>query len=352
MELLKLSSNYIPSLDGIRAVSVFLVLLSHAGYGNFLPGGFGVTVFFFLSGFLITTLLIKEYKTTKHISYSQFFVRRFFRLFPPLLLCLLLVYLATFYGIVGGQISLEGLLAQVFYLANYSAIFNWQGPIPDGLGVLWSLAVEEHFYLVFPFLFYMLLHKLGRVKTVYILVFLCGVVLLWRNYLVLIEQVSQTRTYYATDTRIDSILFGSILALTCNPIHKNANSKLNLKAIVLIFSSIVLLLFTFTYRSETFRETFRYSIQGIALMPLFYYSIKSFENPFFSWLNWQWLKKFGVFSYCIYLVHHVIIKALKHHGIDDIPTVIILTIVLSSFFAYVVDKYVDVHFRKLREKFR
>jgi len=88
----------------------------------------------------------------------------------------------------------------------------------------------------------------------------------WRGYLVLAEGVSSIRTYYASDTRIDSILFGCILALS-------------------------LLIFSLIYREEVFRETLRYTLQGIALMPIFYYAIKNNKNPLFDWLNHSLIKK-------------------------------------------------------------
>src|SRR5262245_8347810 len=82
----------IPSLDGIRALSVIIVMLSHVGYGDIVPGGLGVTVFFFLSGYLITTLMLSEYRRTGAISIANFYLRRAFRLLPPLLVTLLIAY--------------------------------------------------------------------------------------------------------------------------------------------------------------------------------------------------------------------------------------------------------------------
>src|SRR6185437_16099343 len=83
-------SLYIPSLDGIRALSFFLVFFSHAGLGDLVPGGFGVSVFFLLSGFLITTLLRLEFARNKRISLSHFYLRRVLRILPPLYVTLAL----------------------------------------------------------------------------------------------------------------------------------------------------------------------------------------------------------------------------------------------------------------------
>lgn len=345
--------NYIPSLDGIRAISVFLVLFSHAGLGHILPGGLGVTTFFFLSGFLITTLLMSEYTRNNQINFKYFFLRRFYRLFPPLAITLLVAYLLCFSGLLGGGISWQGLLAQIFYLANYHVIFSWIGDIPNGTGVLWSLAVEEHFYLFFPILLYFALAKLSKVNIVVMLASLCLIVLCWRIYLVFIEHAAHIHTYYSTDTRVDSILYGCIMALIWNPIDKAKLEKFDGKAWALMLAAVLLLLASLLIRGDVFRETLRYSIQGLALIPIFYYSIRCSEHWLFHWLNWSWMRKLGVYSYFIYLIHLVVIRFLEYNNIThSILLVIVLSSIISIAFAFVVDKYIDVHFASLRRKYR
>src|ERR1700760_1167480 len=92
------SRAVIPSLDGLRAVSISIVLVSHAGYGDVVPGGLGVTIFFFLSGYLITTLLMDEREGSGRIYIGKFYLRRVFRLFPPLLLTLIIAYSLLIFG--------------------------------------------------------------------------------------------------------------------------------------------------------------------------------------------------------------------------------------------------------------
>src|SRR5215471_14948655 len=145
-------SLYIPSLDGIRACSVMVVFAAHAGLRGLIPGDFGVTVFFFLSGYLITTLLRIEHEQTGAISFRAFYLRRVLRIFPPFYLAL---GAATLVWVLGGldrpPFSVGGLLQQVFFLTNYNILQNgwWFGHAP-GTFIFWSLAVEEHFYLAFP----------------------------------------------------------------------------------------------------------------------------------------------------------------------------------------------------------
>ena len=141
----------IPSLDGLRAIAVLIVLVSHSGYGETVPGGLGVTIFFFLSGYLITTLILDEQTRTETINVRHFYLRRAFRLLPPLLITLAIAYTLVAAGLLGGGFSWGGLTSQLFYFANYYGIFfAHENSIPDGTGILWSLAVEEHFYIVFP----------------------------------------------------------------------------------------------------------------------------------------------------------------------------------------------------------
>src|SRR5262249_32843144 len=97
-------NGVIPSLDGLRAISISIVLVSHAGYGSVVPGGLGVTIFFFLSGYLITTLLMDERERFHRIDIGKFYLRRMFRLFPPLLLTLVIAYSLVLLGLLDGGI--------------------------------------------------------------------------------------------------------------------------------------------------------------------------------------------------------------------------------------------------------
>src|SRR5215472_10698431 len=98
----------IPSLNGLRAISISIVMVAHAGYGNVIPGGLGVTIFFFLSGYLITTLLMDEYDRSDRINIGKFYLRRIFRLFPPLLVTLIIAYSLEVLGLLDGGISWAG----------------------------------------------------------------------------------------------------------------------------------------------------------------------------------------------------------------------------------------------------
>jgi peptidoglycan/LPS O-acetylase OafA/YrhL len=140
----------IPSLDGIRALSFLIVFVAHDNFKP-VPGLFGVAVFFFLSGYLITTLMRIEIENTGTISIEGFYLRRAFRILPPFYIVLLLIILVVKAGVLPGYYDSADLTASVLYVTNFWNIYAHPIQMP-GFNIFWSLAVEEHFYLVFPFL--------------------------------------------------------------------------------------------------------------------------------------------------------------------------------------------------------
>jgi peptidoglycan/LPS O-acetylase OafA/YrhL len=214
--------GYRPGLDGLRAVSVMAVLFYHADFAWF-PGGFlGVEVFFVVSGFLITSLMVEERLGTGHVDLKQFWIRRARRLLPAVYLLLAVVSVAALVvyrdasGRLGGDI-----IAALLYVSNW-----WQIHLQDSyfaaagrpplLKHLWSLAVEEQFYLIFPPLFALAWMKFGRRKTRYGLLFLalCSAVEMAVLYT---PGKDPTRVYMGTDTRAAGMLLGAVLAISWAP---------------------------------------------------------------------------------------------------------------------------------------
>lgn len=315
------SGEYIPSLDGMRGISIILVVISHLGFGNWVPGGLGVTIFFFISGFIITRLLISELNSDNHVNLKAFYVRRLFRLAPALLMYVLIANLA--FLMLGRAIPLEDSMATVFYLANYWHIYHgWGGTTVENtyspLGIVWSLAVEEHFYLFFPALVLVFkdrLKNLGR-----IIVFICILVLLWRCYIIYTQDVisfESVRTYKATDTRIDSILFGCLLSIWVASSTANIKNSFSwviraLGSAGWIIAGSVLLLLTLLLRTPEFRETIRYTIQGLALLAIFYGLYVSGQSGVIKKvLEARVLVWVGKISYSLYLYHWLVIVVLK-----------------------------------------
>ena len=158
---------YLPGLDGMRAIAVVGVMIYHAHH-DWLPGGFlGVEVFFVISGYLITLLLMGEHERSSRVDLRQFWARRFRRLLPALyaVLTLVAVYIAAFYAVAREQ-TRGDFVAGIFYVSNWYQIFSGQGYGASEAFVplrhLWSLAVEEQFYLVWPLVMTLILRRSRR----------------------------------------------------------------------------------------------------------------------------------------------------------------------------------------------
>ena len=296
---------HIPSLDGLRAVSFLIVFVAHSHITLRVPGGFGVTVFFFLSGFLITTLMRLERQSTGTVDIGHFYLRRVLRILPPFYAILALGVALTALDVLPGELKLSAMLAQVFHIANYWFIFNGSDGVPAGTVPYWSLAVEEHFYLGFPLLYVVLTQYLGRRSQAAALWSLCAVICAWRCYLVISGGVAEERTYMGSDTRFDSILFGCALAVGLNPVIDPPLGQDWVWKWISTPAALLALAFTFWYQEPWFRETTRYSLQGLALTPLFVTAIRFPEWLPCRVLNARPVAFFGVLSYSLYLAHQM-----------------------------------------------
>ncbi len=346
------SKFYIPSLDGLRTVAFLIVFLSHAKVVEIFPGGFGVTIFFFLSGYLITTILRREYDRYQAIDFKLFYTRRILRIWPSFYLVLFLGTGLTLLGFLHGEIRLSAFLSQCLHYYNYYNIFYPNGTAP-GSGVYWSLAVEEHFYLLFPLL-YLALRKLRvtRRRQMLILWGLCLVVLLWRCLQVYAFGASTDRISYATDTRADSILFGCALAVNNNPMLDEQHYSKKTWNYFLLPIGIILLIFSFLYRSPEFQQTFRYTIQGIGLYPIFITAIRFPHWGLFPLLNLNWMRFLGVLSYSLYLVHYIVIFAVQIYlpQLHKVPQAAI-ALLISLGLAYTIYQFIELPLGQLRKKF-
>lgn len=205
--------GYLPSLDGLRGVSILAVMAFNT-QPLFIKGGFvGVDIFFVLSGFLITTLLVQNFNRTSGIGLKHFYFRRALRLFPALfaLLIFYAVYAFLFQPADKAVMTLKGELYTLFYVANWVQVPP-NSTHMGGLSHAWSLSVEEQFYIIWP-LFLLLLLKL-KSKRVMILILLSLVTIsvslnvwFWQT------GVPYLRMYFGSDTRANEILIGCIAAL-------------------------------------------------------------------------------------------------------------------------------------------
>jgi peptidoglycan/LPS O-acetylase OafA/YrhL len=360
----------IASLTGIRAVAVMIVFMGHSGI-PYSAAPLGVTIFFFLSGYLITTLLRREFDRTGTISLRAFYLRRACRILPPLYIVLILAGLLTLAGAMQYQhLRLGACLSQFLFFANYHTLqTGWSGVqtgTPPGTDALWSLAVEEHFYLLFPVCYLMLCRYLPSPrKQAVVLAAVCGAVLVWRVVLIVGLHTSFDRTYVGTDTRIDSILFGCILGILGNPVFDtdDARSRVGrvgrLWAPVLAPFALIALLLVYPwpgnlgpalFRHTSISGTAQYTIQGLALIPIFIVAVRFANWGVFRLLNHPAIVLVGTLSYSIYISEEVI-NALIH---QDVPagrlTHGVMYLVLTFGFAYLMYLAVERPFGRIRRR--
>ncbi|MBV9048555.1 MAG: acyltransferase, partial [Solirubrobacterales bacterium] len=208
---------YAPGLDGVRALAVTAVVLYHARV-PWLPGGFlGVDVFFVLSGYLITSLLLAEYRRAGRIDLSRFWIRRARRLLPAALLVIVVCLIVEAVFLRGNLGAFRGdALASVLYVNNWHQIFAGQSYFaafgrPSLLEHYWSLSVEEQFYVVWPLVLvggFAISRRRWVVGAAVAAVFISMVLMALLYH----GGVDASRAYYGTDTRAAPLMIGAILA--------------------------------------------------------------------------------------------------------------------------------------------
>jgi peptidoglycan/LPS O-acetylase OafA/YrhL len=301
----------IDALDSLRAISVILVIYSHSIqllHGRYLPGSFGVTIFFFISGFIITRLLLNE----ENIDLKSFYLRRSFRLLPALLVFMAISTLLI--SLSGYTIPLADDSAVLLYYANYHSIaphdFAVYGNnmVKSPYTVTWSLAVEEHFYLFFPLLL-IACRKNMRLALLSLCTFVVGV-LIWRAYLVYgIGHLPQYRTEMGSDTRMDSIVYGCILSVLMYEANrsKRVNDALDsLSGNAGLTIGLLLLMASLLCRGADLNDTLAHSIQGLGLIAIF--TSLFWRNPqrqLGRLLENKLLVSIGKMSYSLYLYHYL-----------------------------------------------
>lgn len=345
------SNLFIPSLDGMRAIAFLVVFVAHSLPHRVLPGGFGVAIFFFLSGYLITTLLRAEAERTGTISLKQFYLRRVLRIFPPCYLTIVIVATLARVGVVYNVESYKSLFAGFLYFSNFWNILGW-GNLPAGLGILWSLAVEEHYYLIYPLLYAWFVRRgVGRNRQAVVLLLLCGLVLVWRCYRAMVMHSSWENIYEGTDTRFDAILFGCVLGMVANPVLGDRVEWLERNARRWAAYGLVLIVATFAYRNQAFRDTIRYTLQQVALMPIFFLIIRPERNWITRVLEGKWLRHLGVLSYSMYLIHHTLFHNFYHYRQ---PTVLLVIAIfaLTVVYAQAMRTFVELPIQRWRARNR
>ena len=227
-------SRYIPSLDGLRAFAVLAVIAYHMGMPWATGGLLGVTIFFVLSGYLITSLLVIEFQGTGRINLPDFWLRRIRRLFPAIVFSVVTIaVLCTIFDHALLTKLRPDVLPSLLFFNNWWQIFHNVSYF-DALGSpspvthFWSLAIEEQFYLIWPVLLFIMM-KLGVKKRVLSIMTLVLALLSAIDMAVLFDPHGDpSRVYYGTDTRAFSLLIGAWLAFVWPSNQLGATDSVNI----------------------------------------------------------------------------------------------------------------------------
>lgn len=340
----------IRSLDGVRALAVIIVFIGHGRTAPSLwPGHVGVTIFFFLSGYLIVTLLRRETEKTGTLSIGKFYLRRILRILPPAYVAISLAVILAAIGAIEPAGDLWGVLAEVFNYTNYYIVIHGREGLPPETSQLWSLAVEEHYYLVIPAALLMMLRRLTRQQIGWTLLGIAGLVVLWRIVLG-VSGGSFDRLYVSTDSRIDSLLVGSAMALLWNPALQDQLPRrlvasmgwlAGVAAVAFVASSLV--------EVQAFRLGVADTIQYVCLIPIFWYIVSSGNTAVAKILNLRWVRRLGVLSFSIYLLHRIALGLVEHLDAAPIATDL-AALALSIGAAATVYELVEKPCRRLRQR--
>jgi peptidoglycan/LPS O-acetylase OafA/YrhL len=352
----KLAGSRLPCLDGLRAIAAYLVVLAHIGILQRLApdnwGPFAVNIFFVISGFLITFLLIREFEKNSKVSIRKFYLRRTLRIFPAFYVCwgFTLVLGIAFHRKFGPWEP----VATFFYMGDYYRAFH---DSPNLLmGIAWSLGIEEKFYLLWPMVFVALAGRWAKLFKCC----LAGVGLIWLNKLVLMHVVHPPYRYfeYAFDTRGDVILVGCALALATRLPRAQAWFAAVARRPGWMLPTIGLLIGTVVAVSPENRDVipayFTYVMAAqIVLLPILFVQLISWSHvPFVRALDSKIARTLGDLSYGIYLYHYPLLwlarRFLQSHIRFSIFVLVELLLPLLA--AYLSRRLVEEPFLRLKDR--
>ena len=350
--------RYITGLDGIRAIAVIMVLSYHLKLSLFKSGFLGVTVFFVLSGYLITGILISEVEEEGTIDLKNFWLRRIRRLVPAVMsMAVVIIFVSAVVNRVIFTKGCKDFLASVLGFNNWWQIFNKvsyfeAAGVPSPFTHCWSLAIETQFYLIYP-LILLGIYKLaksrgeGRAKRgllfagVTLLLALISVILM----IVLFDpQQDASRVYYGTDTRAFSLLFGALLAILWDyrMVPRRLSASVNMVlgsvsfAVLLVMTIAINGSSNFWYRGGQF--------VGTILTVLVIYTVSGRKTWLSRFLSNPVLKWIGDRSYSIYLWHYPIILLISK-GIKASWWITLIEIVLSVVLAELSYRFIETPIR-------
>jgi peptidoglycan/LPS O-acetylase OafA/YrhL len=332
-EPVKRNQRYMPGLDGLRAVAVLAVIAFHLGFG-WAPGGLlGVGIFFTLSGYLITDILLSQLSRRGHIRLGRFWLARARRLLPALFAMLIIVVAwVTIFGPAQPRQFRDGVVASALYVSNWQLIFGDVSYFarfapPGPLNHLWSLAIEEQFYLVWPFILLLGVKVVRetplrsgvrpRLAVATLLLALVSAILMAVLYH---PSLDPSRVYYGTDTRAFELLFGAALAMVwpsrkLSPrIAAGARNTLDGLGVAGLVVIALMIWQSDQYSSFLYRGGFiLLSIATVMVVAALAHPASRL-GPVLGWKPLRWI---GVRSYGIYLWHFPVIVLTTPGGVAN-----------------------------------
>lgn len=350
--------RYITGLDGIRAIAVIMVLAYHLKLALFKSGFLGVTVFFVLSGYLITGILISEVEEEGTIDLKNFWLRRIRRLVPAVMsMAVVIIFVSAVVNKIIFTKGCKDFLASVLGFNNWWQIFNKvsyfeAAGVPSPFTHCWSLAIETQFYLIYPLILlgiYKLVKSRGEGRAKRGLLF-AGVTLLLALISVILmivlfdPQQDASRVYYGTDTRAFSLLFGALLAILWEyrMVPRRLSASVNMVlgsvsfAVLLVMTIAINGSSNFWYRGGQF--------VGTILTVLVIYTVSGRKTWLSRFLSNPVLKWIGDRSYSIYLWHYPIILFISK-GIKASWWITLIEIVLSVVLAELSYRFIETPIR-------
>lgn len=350
--------RYITGLDGIRAIAVIMVLAYHLKLALFKSGFLGVTVFFVLSGYLITGILISEVEEEGTIDLKNFWLRRIRRLVPAVMsMAVVIIFVSAVVNRIIFTKGCKDFLASVLGFNNWWQIFNKvsyfeAAGVPSPFTHCWSLAIETQFYLIYPLILlgiYKLVKSRGEGRAKRGLLF-AGVTLLLALISVILmivlfdPQQDASRVYYGTDTRAFSLLFGALLAILWEyrMVPRRLSASVNMVlgsvsfAVLLVMTIAINGSSNFWYRGGQFL--------GTILTVLMVYAVSGRKTWLSRFLSNPVLKWIGDRSYSIYLWHYPIILLISK-GIKASWWITLIEIVLSVVLAELSYRFIETPIR-------
>ncbi len=351
--------KHIPALDGIRGIAILMVMIYHLialvpELNSIAKGGFlGVDVFFVLSGFLITSILIREYEEHGQINLKKFYLRRFLRLIPAFWIFLICIYFFGNYLLPPDRAKTIYTYNNLFYAFSY--LMNWHGAFDGLTGILthtWSLAVEEQFYIIWSLILFTVFAEKTKRNQIFILtsILILGLIL-WRLFRLYISTSTLT-LYYSTDTRIDSLLIGCAAAMIYSwrllPEKFYVSRQFNFLALASLVTIFIMLQGFDKFDPLLYCGPISIFAMAVAIMILWILNRqRSLPKTILEIKPLRWL---GQISYGLYLWHGPFYEFGKKM-FESVPVQIIVGVGLALIVSTISFYFIEKPFLNLKSKF-